>query len=55
MRFEVGKVFLIGFGFLGISVIWGMYNAFVPVFLSQKFHLDAVWVGFFMSLIILLL
>ncbi len=50
MRFEVGKVFLIGFGFLGISVIWGMYNAFVPVFLSQKFYLDAVWVGFFMSL-----
>lgn len=50
MRFNVGKVFLIGFGFFGISIIWGLYNAFVPVFLSQKFHLDVRWIGFFMTL-----
>ena len=50
MRFNYGKIFLLGFGFFGISIIWGVYNAFVPVFLSQKFLLDVRWVGFFMTL-----
>lgn len=37
-RLNYGKTFLLGFGFFGVSVIWGVYNAFVPVFLvsSQK-------------------
>ncbi len=49
-KFSYGKIFLLGFGFFGVSVIWGTYNAFVPIFLSQKFHLAAGWVGFFMTL-----
>lgn len=49
-RLNYGKTFLLGFGFFGISVIWGVYNAFVPVFLAEKFHLSVVWVGFFMTL-----
>lgn len=50
MKFNYGKTFLLGFGFFGVSVIWGVYNAFVPVFLEQKFHLDVRWIGFFMTL-----
>jgi Na+/melibiose symporter-like transporter len=49
-RLNYGKTFLLGFGFFGVSVIWGVYNAFVPVFLSEKFHLAPAFVGFFMTL-----
>ena len=49
-RLNYGKTFLLGFGFFGISVIWGVYNAFVPIFLSEKFHLSPIVVGFFMTL-----
>jgi Na+/melibiose symporter-like transporter len=44
------KVGVIGFGFLGASVIWSIYNAFVPVFLSEKFHLSPVVIAFFITL-----
>lgn len=49
-RLNYGKTFLLGFGFFGVSVIWGVYNAFVPIFLSEKFHLDIRVVAFFMTL-----
>ena len=38
MKFNYGKIFLLGFGFFGTSVIWSVYNAFVPIFLANKFH-----------------
>jgi MFS family permease len=50
MKLDYGKTFLLGFGFFGVSVIWGVYNAFVPVFLADKFHLQPVFIGFFMTL-----
>jgi len=50
MKFNYWKIFLLGFGFFGVSVIWAVYNAFVPIFLSQKFGLSVVLVGFFMTL-----
>jgi hypothetical protein len=50
MKFNYGKIFLLGFGFFGVSVIWGVYNAFVPIFLSNKFHLAPAFIGFFMTL-----
>jgi Na+/melibiose symporter-like transporter len=50
MRFNYGKIFLLGFGFFGVSVIWATYNAFVPIFLSEKFGLQPALIGFFMSL-----
>lgn len=50
MKFNYGKIFLLGFGFFGVSVIWGIYNAFVPLFLANKFNLSPVWIGFFMTL-----
>ncbi len=50
MKFNYGKIFLLGFGFFGVSVIWGMYNAFVPVFLADRFQLSPAFIGFFMTL-----
>jgi Na+/melibiose symporter-like transporter len=50
MRFNYGKIFLLGFGFFGVSVIWGIYNAFVPLFLANKFGLAPAIIGFFMTL-----
>ncbi len=50
MKFNYGKIFLLGFGFFGVSVIWGVYNAFVPIFLANKFGLEAAFIGFFMTL-----
>jgi maltose/moltooligosaccharide transporter len=50
MKFNYGKIFLLGFGFFGVSVIWSVYNAFVPVFLANKFDLAPAWIGFFMTL-----
>ncbi|MBN1667745.1 MAG: SLC45 family MFS transporter [Anaerolineales bacterium] len=49
-RFNYGKIFLLGFGFFGVSVIWSVYNAFVPIFLADRFGLSASWIGFFMTL-----
>jgi MFS family permease len=50
MKFNYGKIFLLGFGFFGVSVIWGIYNAFVPLFLANRFDLAPIWIGFFMTL-----
>jgi maltose/moltooligosaccharide transporter len=50
MKFKYGKIFLLGFGFFGVSVIWGVYNAFVPIFLANKFNLAPAFIGFFMTL-----
>ncbi|MGB9672531.1 MAG: SLC45 family MFS transporter [Anaerolineales bacterium] len=50
MKFSYGKIFLLGFGFFGVSVIWSVYNAFVPIFLANKFHLAPAFIGFFMTL-----
>lgn len=32
--FPWGKTFLLGFGFLGISLIWPIFNQFIPLFLQ---------------------
>jgi len=50
MKFNYGKIFLLGFGFFGVSVIWGVYNAFVPIFLADRFGLAPALIGFFMTL-----
>jgi maltose/moltooligosaccharide transporter len=50
VKLNYRRTFLLGFGFFGVSVIWGVYNAFVPIFLSEKFGLRPEWVGFFMTL-----
>lgn len=50
MKFNFGKTFLLGFGFFGVSVIWSVYNAFVPIFLADRFLMAAAFIGFFMTL-----
>ncbi|MCL4273403.1 MAG: MFS transporter [Anaerolineales bacterium] len=49
-RLNYGKTFLLGFGFFGVSIIWGVYNAFVPIFLADRFGLAPALIGFFMTL-----
>ena len=50
MKFNIGKTFLLGLGFFGVSVIWSVYNAYVPIFLANRFFLAAGFIGFFMTL-----
>jgi Na+/melibiose symporter-like transporter len=50
MKFSIGKTFLLGFGFFGVSVIWSVYNAYVPIFLQDRFLLAAGFIGIFMTL-----
>jgi MFS family permease len=49
-RFSYPKTFLLGFGFFGVSIIWALYNAFVPLILDRQFGLSAFWIGIFMVL-----
>jgi Na+/melibiose symporter-like transporter len=50
MKFNFGKTFVLGLGFFGVSVIWSVYNAFVPIFLADRFLVAAGFIGFFMTL-----
>jgi len=34
LKLDYKKTFLIGFGFFGISVLWTLYNAYVPIYLQ---------------------
>ena len=49
-RFSMSRTFLLGFGFLGVSIIWSMYNAYVPVFLKQSFGLPSTVIGLIMTI-----
>ena len=48
-RFPYSKTFILGFGFLGISVIWPIFNNYVPIFLKENFGLTAAVIGFVMT------
>ncbi|MBT1248126.1 MULTISPECIES: SLC45 family MFS transporter [unclassified Thermosipho (in: thermotogales)] len=43
------KLFLLGFGFFGISILWPLYNAYVPIFLKD-FSLSSTSIGFIMTI-----
>ncbi len=49
-RLSAGRTFLLGFGFLGVSVIWSMYNAYVPIFLKDNFRLSSTLIGLVMTI-----
>ena len=59
-KLDYKKVFLIGFGFFSTSVMWAVYNTYVPIFLQAGrpgfeattfgFGLSAVATGFIMTL-----
>ncbi|MBN1315807.1 MAG: SLC45 family MFS transporter [Anaerolineales bacterium] len=47
-RFPYKKTFVLGLGFFGISIIWPLFNNFVPIFLADL-GLTATMVGFVMT------
>lgn len=47
-RFPYTRTFLLAFGFFGISLIWPIFNNFVPIFLKEM-GLSATMVGFVMT------
>jgi maltose/moltooligosaccharide transporter len=50
MKLNYGKTFLLGLGFFGVSVIWSVYNAYVPIFLKDRFFMATGFIGMFMTL-----
>jgi len=46
--FNKRKIFILGFGFFGVSIIWAMYNAYVPIFLKY-FKLSSFVIGIIMT------
>ena len=48
-KFPYRRTLLLGFGFFGISIIWPLFNTFVPVFLKEDFALSATMIGFIMT------
>ena len=50
MKFSYGRIFLLGFGFFGVSILNALYNSYVPIFLHDKFDLPARIIGIFMAL-----
>lgn len=47
-NFPYARTFLLGFGFFGISLIWPIFNNYVPIFLKD-FGLSATLIGFVMT------
>jgi MFS family permease len=62
MKFSYGRLLLLGFGFMGTTILWGIYNAYVPIFLQagregfattsgvNGFGMTATSTGFIMTL-----
>ncbi len=48
MKLDYQKTFLLGFGFFGISLIWSVYNSYVPIFL-REYKLPLSLVGLVMT------
>ena len=48
MKLDYKKTLLLGFGFLGISLIWSVYNSYVPIFL-REYDLPLWLVGLVMT------
>ena len=47
MRLDYRKPFALGLGFLAISIVWSVYNAFVPVF-YERFVSSGALIGLLM-------
>ena len=50
MKFSYSRIFLLGFGFFGVSILNALYNSYVPIFLHDRFGLPARIIGIFMAL-----
>lgn len=44
------KIFLLGFGFLSISLLWAIYNTDIPIILQKTYKLSSFVVGWVMNL-----
>ncbi|MFH1853154.1 MAG: MFS transporter [Candidatus Neomarinimicrobiota bacterium] len=52
MKFNYWRILLLGFGFMGVTLLWGIYNAYVPIFLQagrSDYSTSAGVLGFGMS------
>jgi maltose/moltooligosaccharide transporter len=49
MKLDFKKTFLIGLGFFGVTLVWTLYNSFVPVIL-EKFIASGTIIGLIMTL-----
>lgn len=50
LRLNYPQTFLIGFGFLASSLAWSVYNAQVPLILSERFLLSNTLIGTIMTI-----
>ena len=50
MRLNYQNTGLIGFGFLASSLVWGIYNTFIPLLLSERFMLTTASIGLIMTI-----
>lgn len=51
-RLNYGRLFVLGLGFMSISLSWAVYNAFVPIFLDSalpEIALKGLLIGFIMT------
>ncbi len=48
MKLDYKRTLLLGFGFLGISLIWSVYNSYMPIFL-REYSLPLSLVGLIMT------
>jgi MFS family permease len=49
VKFSYRKTLVIGLGFLGISVVWPIFNQFIPIFLQDTFKLSPAVAFFVMT------
>jgi len=49
VKFSFKRLLLLGFGFFGISLLWPLYNSYVPIFLKD-FNLSSTLIGFVMTI-----
>jgi Na+/melibiose symporter-like transporter len=44
------KIFLLGFGFFGISILWSLYNSDIPIMLKSFYNLSYTASGWVMNI-----
>ena len=49
-KISFAKIFILGLGFFGISIIWSLYNSDVPLILNLRYHLSYYLIGWVMNL-----
>ncbi len=50
MKLDIKKTIKIGLAFLSIQCFWGLYDAIIPLILTNDFGLNATWRGLIMAL-----